>query len=297
MLGHLMIEHIKFLDHTVGPVLGGPASYASVTLGMLGRKTGLVTKIGHDMPEELLQPVTESGVDISGMHVVGNCTRTTILEYDSEGNKRARFEKTAPKLTIKDLPPSYLSADAFLVCPMDFEVPAEMVRRLRQLVSGILAADLGGFGGAASSAHPVSDRRCLNAFEKVVRYFDVVKASLEDCWHIFGRDMNPQRAIDVLSGYGAKTVLLTLGGDGSILWSRNEGIRTIPIYPGKVVDTTGAGDVYAAAFVSELVLSRDHFGAALFAAAAASIIIEKSGGAVKSRMPTDAEVRRRLSLV
>jgi hypothetical protein len=52
--------------------------------------------------------------------------------------------------------------------------------------------------------------------------------------------------------------------------------------------------VYIAAFVSELVRSGDHFGAALFAAAAASIIIEKSGGAVKARMPTDVEVRRRL---
>jgi sugar/nucleoside kinase (ribokinase family) len=249
------------------------------------------------MPEGLLRPIIESGVDTSGMHVVGNCTRTTLLEYDSEGNKRALFEKTGLRLSTENLPPSYLGAAAFLVCPMDFEVSAEMVRRLRELVSGIIAADLGGFGGAASSVHPASDRKCRDAFERVVRYFDVVKASLEDCWHIFGRDMSAERAIDALSGYDAKTVLLTLGSYGSIIWSRNKGIHNIPIFPGKVIDTTGAGDVYAAAFVSELVLSGNHLDAALYASAAASIVIEKSGGAVKSRMPTDAEVRHRLVIM
>jgi sugar/nucleoside kinase (ribokinase family) len=261
---------------------------------MLGRKTGLVTKIGRDMPKELLQPVVESGIDTTGIQIVGDCTRTTILEYDPEGNKRARFQKTAPELTVEDLPQSYLTAKAFLVCPMDFEVSDRTVRRLSQQVSGKLVADLGGFGGAPSSVHPVSDGRCRNAFEKVVRHFDVIKASLEDCWHIFGRNINPRSAVEILSSYGATIVLLTLGSNGSIFWSKNEGIRTVPTYPGRVIDTTGAGDVYIAAFVSELVRSGDHFGAALFAAAAASIIIEKSGGAVKARMPTDVEVRRRL---
>jgi len=68
VIGHLLKEKIIFPDgKKMGPVLGSPAAYSSVASARLGLKTGLVTRIGRDMPEELLKVFKETGVDTEGI--------------------------------------------------------------------------------------------------------------------------------------------------------------------------------------------------------------------------------------
>ena len=58
-IGHIVREMIYFPDEVKGPVLGSPPAYCSVAAARQGTITGLVTKIGHDMPAELLELGTE----------------------------------------------------------------------------------------------------------------------------------------------------------------------------------------------------------------------------------------------
>ena len=91
VIGHLLKEKIIFPDgREIGPVLGSPAAYASVASAKLGLKTGLVTKIGEDMPEELLEVFKKTGVDIDGMRVGKNSTANLLIYKDSE-EKRLKF--------------------------------------------------------------------------------------------------------------------------------------------------------------------------------------------------------------
>lgn len=64
VIGHLMEETIEFPDQTLGPVLGGVAAYFSVVASKLGTHTGIVSKIGKDMPVELLKPLCKAGQEI-----------------------------------------------------------------------------------------------------------------------------------------------------------------------------------------------------------------------------------------
>ena len=66
-VGHIVNETIRFTDRTVGPVLGGPASYTSTVAGRLGRQVGLVTVVGADLPPSLLDPIQAAGVDMGGV--------------------------------------------------------------------------------------------------------------------------------------------------------------------------------------------------------------------------------------
>lgn len=54
VIGHLLKEYIQFPDRKIGPVLGSPCAYTPVAAARLGVKTGIVTKIGEDMPKDLL---------------------------------------------------------------------------------------------------------------------------------------------------------------------------------------------------------------------------------------------------
>jgi ribokinase len=66
-----------------------------------------------------------------------------------------------------------------------------------------------------------------------------------------------------------------------------------PAFPARVVDPTGAGDTFAAAFFITLRESGDVRAALAFAAAAAAIAIEALG---VTGMPGRAEVAARLAL-
>jgi len=64
----------------------------------------------------------------------------------------------------------------------------------------------------------------------------------------------------------------------------------VPAFSGNVIDCTGAGDVYSTGFLAEYLKTKNVEKSALFASAAASLVIEDSGGVSAKRMPTRSEV-------
>lgn len=293
-VGHVIKEIIRFPDKEIGPVLGSPAAYSAVTASRLGVKTGIVTRIGRDMPATLLQPLRDAGIDMRGIKVAGKNSRTTILSYDMAGNKSVSYEKIAPPILFSDVPEEYLEAEAALICPMDFEVPLSTLQSLYEHHL-VLMADLGGFGGTVATIHPLSPKTANHVFlEELVKYCSIIKVSLEDCQYLFGAIQDPEVAGNLLIELGAKVVILTLGGDGSQVYVGQEKF-IVPPFPARVIDTTGAGDAFCGAFLAEYLNTHNLHLSALFASAAASLMIEESGGVQVSRMPTPEQVRRKLA--
>lgn len=294
IVGHIMIETIYMRDgKVVGPVLGSPAAYSSVSASLLGTPTGLVTTIGKDMPYYIVSPIIEAGVDTKGICIKGENSRSTKLTYDEAGNKEVSYEKVAPNILFKDIPKEYLKSIAFFVCPMDFEVPLETISELKKL-NKLLMTDLGGFGGTVSTIHPSSGSENDEMLVRdIVGKFNIVKASIEDCCYLFKGSVSYKEAVQILHNWGVEIVIITLGEKGSVI-SKSNNLINIPVFRTKTVDTTGAGDVYCAAFLSEYLRTRDLYKSGLYASAAASILTEKTGGVTLSRMPIDEKVRERL---
>ena len=96
---------------------------------------------------------------------------------------------------------------------------------------------------------------------------------------------------DALLDAGVKHVALKMGGRGCLLKSGGERV-IVPAYPDAVcVDTTGAGDTFAAAFIAALLEGRSFAECGAYANAAASVCIERLGATSAKLAP--AEVRRR----
>ncbi|KAL7129384.1 hypothetical protein ABFS83_13G062900 [Erythranthe nasuta] len=77
---------------------------------------------------------------------------------------------------------------------------------------------------------------------------------------------------------GVKQVLVKLGAKGSILFTQGEEpIRQSIISAPKVIDTTGAGDTFTAAFAVALVEGKSKSECLKFAAAAASLCVQVKG--------------------
>ena len=102
----------------------------------------------------------------------------------------------------------------------------------------------------------------------------------------------PEAALRRLTQLDAAVVGITLGPRGSICFDRASGKNfRCPAFPADpVVDTTGAGDVYHAAFELFYCETRDTPASMRFAAAAAGLKCRKPGGrtGIPSRSETEA---------
>jgi sugar/nucleoside kinase (ribokinase family) len=103
-----------------------------------------------------------------------------------------------------------------------------------------------------------------------------------------GRDSSRARALLA----HVPIVLLTLGRRGAELITRDGG-RSIAVRPSQETDATGAGDVFAAAFLIGYAETGDAAEAAAFACCAAACAVEAPG---TSGLADRAEVERRLAL-
>lgn len=100
-----------------------------------------------------------------------------------------------------------------------------------------------------------------------------------------------QRAADVLHTKGVRTLIITMGMQGALL-STGEGMYRVPVYPANPLDTTGAGDAFNGAIAARLAAGEPLDHAVLFAAAYASVCVEREGAA--ESMPLYAEALERM---
>lgn len=293
--GHLVREMIRFPDRELGPVLGSPVAYGSLTASRLGGRAGLVSIVGTDMPPELLQPLRAAGVDLSGLQVLaGDHTTRSLLVYDENGHKQIRYPQQAPPVLPEHFPAAFRDAPVVAVVTMDHDLPLTTIRRLRHL-PGALAVDLGGYGGAHSRAHPdAAAQREPRALLELIACFDIVRASVEDCALLSGAaavadDAARRATLAAWLAQGPAVVMITLGERGCLLGTA-DGIRQIPAQAGPAVDTTGAGDAFFSAFLLHYLRHDDADAAARFAAAAVMPVIRRSGGAHLARFPQADDV-------
>jgi sugar/nucleoside kinase (ribokinase family) len=73
-------------------------------------------------------------------------------------------------------------------------------------------------------------------------------------------------------------VALTLDTDGVVLGWRGHPIRRVDAVTSNIIDPTGAGDAFAAGFLTEWVRSRDAFAAARAGARAGALAVATIGG-------------------
>ena len=295
-VGHILNEIIKFPTHIVGPVLGGPAAYSAITAGMLGERTGIVTRVGTNMPTQLLKAFPEARVDMGGLKIEGDRSTSNVLLYDESGKKEMRFLERAPEISLEDFPSSYLSAEMIHICPIDNEVGMETLGSLKER-GATLSSDLSGYGGTPSAGRlPKSQGTREEILRELIGHFSVLKASMDDCYYIFGkRAIAPEEAARLFLEWGAEIAVVTLGRMGSLIATDDE-IHRIPVFPAKTArDPTGAGDAYIASFLVEYTKTGDVQRSAIFASATASFITERQGlGCDPKRFPTRPEVEQRI---
>ncbi len=224
-------------------VAGGSACNTIVGLGMMGAKARFVGKLGDDKTGALF----EAGVKQSGAGAVLIRSKSptgrvlSIITPDAQ-RSMLTFLGASAELEPADVTASCF-ADAAVVLLEGYLVFNEtLLRHAVATAKGAgakIALDLASFT-------VVSEKRAL-LNEIVDNFVDILIAN-EDEARVFTGESNDDAAFRKLAPR-AEIVVMKRGKEGSKIARGSEVVEAAAVTGGPVVDTTGAGDLWAAGFL------------------------------------------------
>jgi sugar/nucleoside kinase (ribokinase family) len=254
---------------------GGQIATAVLAAARLGLRTAYAGAVGSDAAARIaLAPLEAAGVDLESVRAVpGAATRLAVILVDRASGERTVLGHRDPRL---HLDPSALSeariraARCLLVDADDPDASCAAAAHARRAGIAVIA-DLDTPGTASEALLPSVD-------------FPLVSRSFAET---FGLDGTVRGGLDRLVAGGARMAVATLGEGGCLA---REGDREIAS-PGFAIeprDTTGAGDVFHAAFAAGWLDGLRDAALLRFANAAAALSCRRLGA--QGGLPTRAEL-------
>ena len=278
-IGHVTIDITPTPTHPEGQRrYGGAAAYAAMTAASMGLSAGILTSASADYP---FAEITR-GVDVVN---VESPNTTTFQNVYRDGNRKQILAARAGDITLSDVPDSWTSgtsgrsAPLVVICPLARELPLDAYAWFPE--AGAIGLVLQGFFRHWDDYRVVSVRPEFPAPDR--GKVAVAVASQGELSPSEARRWN--KAADV--------VARTQGRDGAELYSAG-GMSRVPTPAADEIDPTGAGDVWAAAYLIRIHETGDIETAARFACAAASLSVTGIG---LSGIPTRDEVERKAALL
>ena len=311
-LGELLIDFAPKDTNEAGyPVLsanpgGAPGNFLAA-LNKYGCSTAMIGKVGEDMfGRLLLGTLREAGIETRGIVVdPDQFTTMAFVSLDASGNRDFSFARKpgADTCLRADELDEALITDSrvfhFGTLSLTDDPAREATHRAVALAKQhgrLVSVD----PNLRKPLWPTMDA-AKKAIEWSLHQADIVKIGDEEIEFLWG--ISPEAgAQKLLSEYGASLVYATLGPKGCHVANKN-GCATVASPTGiKVIDTTGAGDIFGGSAMSRFLktgkapgeLSVDELTAVTrFACTAASLSTQKHGGI--SSVPEIAEVEARLA--
>lgn len=132
--------------------------------------------------------------------------------------------------------------------------------------------------------------------EKLLPEIDIITPNETEASFLSGVEISTlsdaKKAANNILQSGVKTVIITLGAQGSLLCEQNRCLL-IPAWNAVVKDAAGAGDAFNGALATSLAKNADLVSAIQYASAFASLAVEHAGA---SSMPQHEQVLHRMSI-
>ena len=256
----LAIGHFAHDVTENGLILGGAAAYSSLAAKRLGLRAGVVSAVGRDF----LHYEKLDGISLTLAGDPADNETTTFQNIYEDGVRRQLLKGVSAPIRPGHIPSKWLDAKIVYLCPVANEVGKSIVHKFPNSLIGVSPQ---GWMRQWDTQGRVSAREWKDAPD-VLPYVDVVVMSEEDIAPFPG----------IVREYAglAKIVILTRGDRGSTMFYGGKS-ENFPAFPVRTVDPTGAGDVFALAFLREFHRTCDLRKASVFANCTASFVVEKRG--------------------
>ena len=267
---------------------GGSALYSSLAAVSLGARVSVFSNIGRDYPNRIISLIKSRGIDVTGVKKFDGLTTRFKISYRGNSRKLGLIHP-GQRLKPADRPHSL---EAIHLGPVFMEVGLDVLDYARRH-SRFLSLDVQGLLRTLDRDGSVRlVRRGIGSF---LSKCNLVKATEEEA-RVMAPAATTVAAARRILLKGAQYVMITQGRSGSLLVKKDGDALQIPSIPeNKVVDLTGAGDIFIGSWLATFLALEDPLWAGAVGAAFASLSV-RGFGASKFRFAR-RELFRRASWV
>jgi len=271
----------KRLGQMLGCFAGGTESNVACAASRLGLTVSVCGRVGDDVYVAMLL-AEFSRFGVSTEHVTrtpGATSASALIMVPPDGEKALVYSAmTAPLDPVADMFGLLEQSRAF------YSAPYDLPRFLLQ------AEAAQGFGTDVIIDIEAAMAPDTATFHALLSASDVVFMSSDSFRELAGQPPSIERLQELL-GYGPRLLIVTLGVDGAMAVSRTENCQH-PGFPEIAVDSTGAGDCFAGAFLACALQGGTLAESMAFACAAAGFAVQAFGA--RSGYPQRVDVESRL---
>lgn len=255
-MDYVIIGHVTRDLVPGGFQLGGGVTYSGLTAHVLGHEVGILTAVGEDLNLSSLE-------DLDVVQLTS--PDTTTFENQYVGDARIQFLRgRARQIGLADLPRDWRRPAILHLSPVANEVVAD---RIDHNSRTMVCMTPQGWLRQWNMEGEIS----LRSWETIVTQCskaDAVVLSRED---LSGNPMAEEKLAEVCK------VLVITDGASKIHLYKEANLTVMTPHETKMIDPTGAGDIFAAAFFSYFASSHEAIQAVKFASQIAGISVTREG--------------------
>jgi len=248
IVGTVAFDAIETPFGQTDKILGGAATYISLSASQFGVKSGIVSVVGGDFPKEYFEKLNAKNINTDGIEVIED-GKTFFWKgvYHNDLNSRDTL--------ITDL---NVLADFNPVVPQEFQDsdflmlgnlhPAVQMAVINQIPvrPKLVALDTMNFWMDNT----------LDELMEVIAKIDVITINDEEARQLSG-EYSLVKAAQKIHKMGPKFVVIKKGEHGALLFNNGD-VFFAPALPlEEVFDPTGAGDTFAGGFIGHIAKSGD----------------------------------------
>jgi sugar/nucleoside kinase (ribokinase family) len=250
--------------------LGGGVAYAGATASRLGLRVGVLTSA----PPDVLSALRGALPDAAIVNIPTPEATTFENIYDATGRRQFLRARAEP-LALDHLPPAWAKARIVLLAPLAQEVDPIFAQAFP---GALVAAAPQGWLRRWDTEGAVSPGP-LDVAPQLLPHVRALILSRDDLLLPDAGPAQKEQADAVIAIWASRTplVAMTRGADGANLYASGATADSFPGIVAREVDPTGAGDVFAAAFLCWLDRTGDAPAAVRFANHVAACSVERVG--------------------
>lgn len=267
-IGHITLDKVVTPEAEIF-MAGGTSFYFSHAIRNMNVKYSLVTSLAAS-EMHFAEEMRSNGIEIDVQPSAHTVYFENIYSHNQD-HRTQRVLQTADPFTAAQL--AGINASIFHLGPLlADDIPLDLIKMLAQ--RSAVSLDVQGYLRKVENDNVIAidwkDKR------EALPYISILKVNETEMEVLTGyKDV--RKAAKLLSNWGVKEVVITLGSMGSVIYT-DENFYIIPAYiPNAVTDATGCGDTYMAGYLYQRNKAATPQEAGSFAAAMASIKIAASG--------------------
>lgn len=271
-------------------IVGGAATYITLAASYLTPKVSLVSVIGGDFPQEMLDDLKNRNIDLTGLQIKKNEKSFFWAgKYRNNMNERDTLDTQLNVLAdfVPTVPEIYKSSKFLMLGNLQPEVQLKVIEQMSERPK-FIALDTMNFW----------INNTPEALTQVLKKIDALIINDEEA-----RDMSGEysllKASKVLLKMGPSIIVIKKGEHGAFLFTENHTFYAPALPLAEVFDPTGAGDTFAGGFMGYIARTEDLSfenlkRALIYGSAMASFCVEKFG-VERLRELTHQEIDKRIS--